>query len=304
MLRDNFYFQTGFAVFLIQLVVGSNSAMAAAQLDCMVKPEMYVELSSPVPGVLEKVFVSKGDHVSRGQVLAQLESSVETAKVKQLKFEAANNSEIENKKAQLQYAIRNRNRSETLFDKGSLSRGEKDKAETDVTLAETELALAIEQKKSAALMLEVANTQLALKTIKSPLDGIVIDRYAMIGETVENRAIMKLAQINPLRVELVAPTEYFGLIQNDMVVEIRPERPVGKSFQATVSVVDQLIDPASGSFSVRMALPNPDDKLIGGVNCIAIFGFDPPSLNNTGISSINTMEKQPQDTEKKAIGLK
>jgi multidrug efflux pump subunit AcrA (membrane-fusion protein) len=155
----------------------------------------------------------------------------------------------------------------------------------------------MEQKKSAALMLDVVTKQLELKTIKSPLDGIVIDRYAMVGETVENRAIMKLAQINPLRVELVAPTEYFGLIQKDMTVEIRPERPAGKSFEARVSVVDQLIDPASGSFSVRMTLPNPDDKLVGGVNCIAVFAFDPPSLNNSGLTPLETTEKLPQNKE-------
>lgn len=129
------------------------------------------------------------------------------------------------------------------------------------------------------MALEVAQAQLAIKTIKSPIDGIVIDRYAMIGESVEDRAIMKLAQVDPLRVELVAPTEYFGLIREGMQVKIRPERPANKEFNATVTIVDQLIDPASGSFSVRMALPNPDDRLIGGVNCVAVFNFETPSLS-------------------------
>lgn len=283
MMKHNLHFQGKHLAFFMILGIWLKVASSAAQLDCMVKPEMYIELSSPVTGVLEKVYVSKGDHVAKGQVLAQLESSVELAKVNQLKFEAANNSEIDNRKAQVEFSLRNRQRSQELYQKGSLSKGEKDKAETEAILAETELARAVEQKKSAGLMLEVAKAQLALKTIKSPIDGIVIDRYAMIGESVENRAIMKLAQVNPLRVELVAPTEYFGLIKKDMVVEIRPERPENRSFQATVTVVDQLIDPASGSFSVRMALPNPDDKLIGGVNCIAIFNFETPSLSNTNL---------------------
>ena len=282
-MKHNLHFQGKHLAFFMILGIWLKVASSAAQLDCMVKPEMYIELSSPVTGVLEKVYVSKGDHVAKGQVLAQLESSVELAKVNQLKFEAANNSEIDNRKAQVEFSLRNRQRSQELYQKGSLSKGEKDKAETEAILAETELARAVEQKKSAGLMLEVAKAQLALKTIKSPIDGIVIDRYAMIGESVENRAIMKLAQVNPLRVELVAPTEYFGLIKKDMVVEIRPERPENRSFQATVTVVDQLIDPASGSFSVRMALPNPDDKLIGGVNCIAIFNFETPSLSNTNL---------------------
>jgi RND family efflux transporter MFP subunit len=249
----------------------------AAELDCMVKPEMYIELSSPSLGVLEKLFVNKGDHVNKDQAVAQLESSIEQAKLNQATLDANNESEINNRKVQLDYAKRNRDRYQTLFQKNSVSRLEKDKVDTEVALAETELKKAEERKKAAGLTLELSKAQLSLKTIKSPIDGVVIDRYAMIGESVADRAIMKLAQINPLRVELVAPTEYFGLIKKGMIAKIRPERPAGTELKATVTVVDQLIDPASGSFSVRLALPNPDDHLVGGVNCIASFGFETPS---------------------------
>jgi multidrug efflux pump subunit AcrA (membrane-fusion protein) len=87
---------------------------------------------------------------------------------------------------------------------------------------------------------------------------------------------MKLAQVNPLKVELIAPTEYFGLIKKGMQVEIYPEKPADRIFMATVSIVDRLIDPASGSFNVTMTLPNPDESLVGGVNCLANLNFDEP----------------------------
>lgn len=270
----------------------------AAQLDCLIKPEMYVELSSPTAGVLEKLLIDKGDHITKGQALAQLESSVEIAKVNQAKFQVANNSDINNRKTQLAFNLRNRLRLQDLYHRGSLSKTEKDKAETDVTLAQTELGKAEENQRAAALALDLAKAQLELKTIKSPIDGIVIDRYAMVGESVSDRAIMKLAQVNPLRVELVAPTEYFGLIQEGMQVEVRTERPVNKVVTATVTKVDQLIDPASGSFSVRMSLPNPDDKLIAGVNCIAVFDFETPPLPTTSAPSATIVVKQPKQPEK------
>lgn len=275
---------------VVMLLSMTAKLCLAAELDCMVKPEMYIELSSPAPGVLEKVWVDKGDRVTKGQIIAQLEASVEVAKAKQAKFEATNDSEIHNRKAHLAFALRNRTRSQDLYQRGSLSKGEKDKAETEAALAETELTKTLEQKKMAVLKLEVANAQLALKTIKSPIDGIVIDRYAMIGESVAEKPIMKLAQVDPLRVELVAPTEYFGLIQKDMEVDIRPERPANASFKATVSIVDQLIDPASGSFSVRMALPNPEDKLVGGVNCVATFKFETPDMSSISSSQGKAVE--------------
>lgn len=262
------------------ILVFSSPALTAsenAELDCLVKPEMYVELSSSVDAILEEMLVDTGDFIAKGQPLVQLEASVEIAKVNLAEIQATSNSEIENRQVQLQYAKRNKKRIRELYTKKSVSRFEKDKADTEAALAQIELNKAKEKKQIAQLNLELAKTQLALRTIRSPIDGIVVDRYSMVGESVVERTIMKLAQVDPLRVELIAPTEYFGLIENGMEVEIYPERPANKIFKATVTVVDQLIDPASGSFTVRMALPNPGDQLVGGVNCMARFSFETPS---------------------------
>ena len=259
-------------------------ASERAELDCMVKPEMYVELSSPVDGILERLIVDKGARIKKGQALAQMEASIEIAKVKLAKLEAASFSEIKNRQIQLKFAKRNEKRVAGLHKKNSVSQIEKDKAETEVALARVELQKATEKRKIANLNLELAQARLELKTIKSPIDGIVIEQFAMIGESVMDRAIMKLAQIDPLRVELIAPTEYFGLIEKGMEVEIRPERPSNKTFKAKVTIVDQLIDPASGSFTVRMALPNPGEQLVGGVNCLASFSFQAPVMTSQNTS--------------------
>lgn len=258
--------------------LGSFSLLATppAELDCLVKPEMYVELSSPVDTTMKEMLVKPGDFVEKGQPLVLLESSVERAKVKLARQKVASVSEIGRLKVQLKYARLNNERISELAAKKSVSQFEKDKSDTDVELAEFELAKAKDKRKIARLDLELALIQLELKTIKSPINGVVIDRYATVGESVADRPIMKLAQIDPLRVELIAPTEYFGLIQSGMEVEIQPERPVDRTYKATVTVVDQLIDPASGSFTVRMALPNPGDQLVGGVNCMASFDFSSP----------------------------
>lgn len=273
-------------IFTLGALVASQHTLAQpAELDCMVKPEMYIELSSPVDGIIETVMVDKGDKISKGQTVAKLEASVEQAKVKLATIEAGSKSDINNRTTQLKYAKRNDKRVQGLHKNNSVSQQEKDKAETEVALAEIELKKAYEKRKIAKLNLELAQAKLAQKTITSPIDGIVIDRYIMVGESVADKAIMKLAQIDPLKVELIAPTEYFGLIKKGMVVKIQPERPVNKTFNATVTKVDQLIDPASGSFTVRMTLPNENDQLIGGVNCLAQFSFEMPEMspNNIGM---------------------
>jgi RND family efflux transporter MFP subunit len=270
-------------LFVILLVASPRAR--AAELDCLVKPEMYVELSSPVDSVMEKVLVETGDTVARGQPLAQLEASVERAKVRLAKLQAKSVSEIKHRKEQLRYAKQYHKRMSDLLTQNSVSQYETDKAQTEVAIAQIELNKANEKWRIAQLNLELAQTQLALRTIRSPIDGIVVDRYAMVGESVSDRTIMKLAKVDPLKVELIAPTEYFGLIQKGMEVEIYPEQPSNQVFTATVTIVDQLIDPASGSFTVRMLLPNPEDKLVGGVNCLASFSFKTPEPSDGDVYS-------------------
>ena len=269
----------------ITAVIAFMARAEAAELDCLVKPEMYVELSSPVDSVLEKILVETGDTVAKGQPLAQLEASVEKARVRLARLQAKSKSDVQNRQEQLRYARQYYKRMQDLLAQNSVSQYEKDKAETEVALAQIELNKAKENQRIAQLNLELAQSQLALRTIKSPIDGIVVDRYAMVGESVSGRTIMKLAKVDPLKVELIAPTEYFGLIQKGMEVEIYPEQPSNQVFTATVTIVDQLIDPASGSFTVRMELPNPEDKLVGGVNCMANFAFDTPKPTSADVYS-------------------
>jgi hypothetical protein len=52
---------------------------------------------------------------------------------------------------------------------------------------------------------------------------------------------------------------------------VQPEAPVGGSYSATVAVVDQVFDAGSGTFGIRLALPNPDQRLPAGLRCRAAF---------------------------------
>ena len=97
--------------------------------------------------------------------------------------------------------------------------------------------------------------------------GIVTDLFLMPGELVDDRAILKLAQVDPLKVEVIAPTDLFGRITPGMAAEIEPESPANQMYKATVSVVDRVIDAASGSFAIHLTLPNPEYKLVGGLRC-------------------------------------
>ena len=93
----------------------------------------------------------------------------------------------------------------------------RDQAETEAAIAGTRLAQALEQRTMADKELALARAQLAQRTIASPLSGVVVERYASTGERIENRPLLKVAQIDPLRVEVVLPSSQFGQDQGRTV---------------------------------------------------------------------------------------
>jgi RND family efflux transporter MFP subunit len=244
-------------------------------LDCLLEPETRVEISSAVPGVLETIHVERADVISEGQPIARLESSVEEALVTVAAARADMSAELESRRTQLAYAQRKLERIKELHRTRSVSPSEKDEAETEVALARFELQRVENEQRLAELELEQARRALNQRTIRSPLSGVVSERYLSAGESVDERPIMRLVKIDPLRVEVIAPVELFGQIEPGMRARVTTEIPALGTHDAKVSVVDPIIDAASGTFGVRLTLPNPDHRLPGGLRCQAVFDAAP-----------------------------
>jgi len=215
-------------------------AIPAEELDGLLEPNEKVAISSQVPGILDEVLVERGDTVKRGQVLARLKSGVERAAV-------------DLAKARVEFGQRKAVRNEELSKKQLISVHEKDELETEIQLARLEL--------------REAEERLNLRTIASPIQGVVIERLHAPGDYVGEDAILTVAGIDPLNVEVVVPVALFGSIRKGMRAEVKPEAPLGGSHPATVVVMDRVVDAASGTFGVRLELPNPSLRLPAGLKC-------------------------------------
>ena len=236
-------------VFLFCLISVCMPAAAAAQpalsFDGLIEPSEVVGVSSQVPGTLEEIAVERGDHVKKDQVIAKLNSKIETAAV-------------DLALSRMEFGKRKVLRNEELHRKKLISIHEKDEMETELRISE--------------LQLREAQEKLDIRTIKSPINGVVVERFLSVGEYVGEEPIMKIARINPLYVEIVVPFEAFGKIKKGMVASVRPEYPETKKYRARVVIVDSVIDAASGTFGVRLELPNPRHRLPAGLKCKVVFG--------------------------------
>jgi len=212
--------------------------------------------------------------------VARLESSLEKITLDLVAARAKMQGEIQSRQATLAYMQRQRDRINELFENKSISFNEMDKAETDVRLAETELQLALDNHEIRQLERDRAAQQLALRSIRSPVNGVIVEILLVPGESVEDRAreIMTIAEVDPLNVEVIMPAEMFGSVQVGTPAEIEPLIPGAELQFSEVSVVDRTIDAASDTFGVQLQLENTDHAIPGGIRCN--IDFKPMAASN------------------------
>ena len=267
-------------------------AAVPEQLDCVIEPGMVVELSSRIDGILESLNVERGDWVEVDDEIARLESGAESAAVDYAQARAVMEAEIRSLKVSLAYGWRNRRRLSELHKKELVSAEEIDRVKTETRIAKHKLQQAEENKRLAELELLRASETLKRHTVRSPINGVIAERYVDPGESVEDRPIVKIAQIDPLRVEVVVPVSMFGQIVPGQKAIVRPEAAIGGRYESTVLIVDPIINAASGTYRVTLLLPNPERKLTSGLRCEVKFADKPnPQAATADKGNINRADK-------------
>jgi membrane fusion protein, heavy metal efflux system len=169
--------------------------------------------------------------------------------------------------ASLQLARQRYERASDLQAQGFVSPQATDQARAEQEVAMQKLRQAKGQLRVSDGDLGVVRAQLGLRKLRSAFDGVVVERYVNAGERVDDKPLLRLAKLDPLRVELVVPASRYGSLALKDRIMVAPELPGMAPVQARVTHIDPIIDAASNTFRVRLKLPNPDHKLPGGARC-------------------------------------
>lgn len=216
-----------------------------APMACLMEPFQVSELGSASPGVLSNVLVQRGDVVKKGQVVAELNTSVDEATLGLRRAEAS-------------YLSRVVERNADLFKRQLLPAGDYDEMTS--------------RSRQAQLQVALQQAILAERSIKSPFDGVVAERYAGPGDRVNDNKIVKLAQINPLLVKVVVPEGLYGQIKSDTDAQVMVNTAISdKPLKAKVWRIDRVMDAASGTFTVLLRVPNDGNTIPSGIRCSVRF---------------------------------
>jgi RND family efflux transporter MFP subunit len=251
-----------------------QDAEARTEYDCLIEARQSVDVRSPVEGVIETVLVQRGELVKKGTLVATLASGPEKAALDLARSRATMQGEIKSAEARVELARKKWERAEELQKKNFVSESARDEAQAEYRLATEQLRAARENRRLAELDVKRASEILAQRSIRSPVNGVVVDVMLRPGELMssnQKNPIMKVVEVDPLNVELVLPVSQYGRVKVGQAAEVLPEEPVGGKHRARVEIVDPVVDAASGTFGVRLRLPNPGNRIPAGVKCKALF---------------------------------
>lgn len=225
-------------------------AQAESQLSCLLEPSSETKLSSSVSGVVVKVGAERGGKVQKGQEVLALESVLDKASLKSAKARAA-------------FAARKLDRNRRLLEQELLSDFERDELETEHQLA--------------LLAVGEAQSRLSQRSLKSPIDGVVVRRHVSVGEYVGTDPVMELVSLSPLHAEVIMRASHYGAIAEGMEVSVVINDPAvvetkAVRYPGVVTVVDRVIDAASSTFGFRVRVENSDLALPAGLKCSIEFG--------------------------------
>jgi HlyD family secretion protein len=242
-----------------------------------VQPRNSVAVSSELSGIVASVAVELDDRVKAGQVLAKLDASVMAAQQKQA------NTAIETAQAglsqaevQLRTVERTVERSRATAAQGALAAAELEQAEGAYDAAHAAFHLAEAQLAQARAASRVGATQLRKTVIRSPIDGIVLERNVEPGQAVvsalQAQTLFVVADdLEQMEVEVEIDEADIGRLKAGQAAEFTVAAHPDRVFPATVRRVHLSPKPGLGvvTYLAELDAPNPDGALRPGMTATA-----------------------------------
>jgi HlyD family secretion protein len=224
-----------------------------------VQPVDKVDVGTQVSGVIEKIYVDFNSHVSKGQLLAELDKMTLRENVSQA--EATLSSAL----ADQTYAQQSYDRTKQLYEA---------KAATDVAFEEAvnRLSQAKMSVTKAQANLHQSRVNLGYADITSPIDGVVLNRAVEQGQTVaasfSTPTLFTIANdLKRMQVEADVDEADIGKVKPGQKVSFTVDAYTHDVFLGTVSQVrlQPVVTNNVVTYTVIIEAPNPDEKLFPGM---------------------------------------
>mgnify|MGYP000029125469 CR=1 FL=1 len=196
-------------------------------------------LSFRVSGEINKIYVKEGDHLTKGDLIAELDPTDYQL-------------DVDNASARYSVVDSQYKRSKPLVDKGLLAKSQFDEIAANRQIAYAELQL--------------AKLRLSFTQLKAPVDGIISRVSADQYENIQvGQQVVNIHSVDSVEVLIQLPDRLHANKQTQEAVEsikaiVRV--PSGNEYNARVKEFTTEPDPATGTFTATLTLPMPEEEYI------------------------------------------
>lgn len=192
-----------------------------------------------VGGEVRDILVEEGDDVTVGELLARLDGD-------RLRLE------MQQAEANLRKLQRDYQRNVDLSERGLISAGDFEKIQYEMEALQAAF--------------DLATLELDYTKIRAPIAGVISERFIKIGNTIDvNAPTFQVTSLEPLISYLHVPEREYRRIQAGQHAAIHIDALAGSQFDAVVSRVSPVIDPATGTFKITIAVSDPSRRLKPGM---------------------------------------
>lgn len=198
-----------------------------------------VMLRPEVSGRVMKLGVADGQRVKKGQLVVQLDDTLQQAQLQQAM-------------AQASIARTNVQRNRELLAQSFISQSAVDQAQANLEVAEAQVAL--------------AQAQLQRMKVVAPFDGLAGIRAVNVGDYVKDGAeVVQIDDVSTVWVDFRLPERHLASLRAGQAVSVALDALPGRSYQARVEALDAQLDASGRSILVRARVANPAAELRGGM---------------------------------------
>lgn len=192
-----------------------------------------------VGGEVREILAEEGDYVSAGQILARLDGD-------RLRLEK------QQSEANLQRLQRDYQRNVDLKERGLISEGDFEKIRYEMDALQATF--------------DLASLELSYTDIRSPIDGVVSERFIKLGNTIDvNNEIFEVTSLEPLISYLHVPEREYRRIQPGQSAHIAVDALGDTSFEGIVARISPVVDPATGTFKITIEVSDSSRRLKPGM---------------------------------------
>ncbi len=249
-----------------------------------INPEVEINISTKVIGQIEKIYITEGDTVAKGDSLVRLERTRYVASLNSARASLRSAmAQVDRVQLNLNQAKDAYRKAQSMFEKGLLSEDALEKSKVQVDLLEAELASTRDGVERAQAMLDEAQDNLDQTIMLAPVAGIIVKLYAEAGENVitgttnvPGSTIMTLAQLEVM--EAVVSVDEADVVDLQIGQEAKIEVD---AFPDTflVGTVVKIANQATlqnvggqetvANFEVKIAVVEPFERIRPGMSCSA-----------------------------------